>query len=122
MNTQKWTIMVLDRPIDIEITWVGEDLSVLVTGGDKPHIGSISMATPRESLTGIGQSATVSTFVYPGHKDDVVGNQFAKALCVKHGCKVVVTCGIHYKGIGLEGLKLIDQKLKQFLIETERKD
>lgn len=83
-----------------EAQLLGEDVLVTVTGGDAPHIGSVSMALPRESLTGSGApSATVSTYNFPGHLDNAVGDAVAKAVCSATGRKTVVTCGIHTDGI-----------------------
>lgn len=78
---------------------VGKDLCVLVTGG-VAHIGSVSAATPRPSLRDPAvMSATASTFCYPGHKDDRVGNLFAERLSAALGKKVVTLCGIHYDSL-----------------------
>jgi hypothetical protein len=74
----------------------GTDLIVIVNGGTKPHIGSISVAVARESLLKNGSmSATVSTFNVLGHKDDEIGNMFAREIAMVTGSTCVVTCGIH---------------------------
>ncbi len=77
---------------------MGDDLCVTVCGGDRPHIGSVAVAEPRESLRGGGRSATVSTINYPGHKDDAVANAVAHAAAARLGCRTVVLCGLHYDG------------------------
>lgn len=77
--------------------WVGGDLWVLVSGGDAPHIGSVAVAVPRDSLSGDGtKSATVSTINITGHMDNHVGDKFAKRLASVFSCHVSVSCGIHF--------------------------
>lgn len=78
---------------------LGKDLCVLVTGG-ACHIGSVSAATPRPSLRDPAvMSATASTFCYPGHKDNRVGDLFAERLSAALEKKVVALCGIHYDAL-----------------------
>ncbi len=106
----------LGKTITVMLNFVGRDLNVVIAGGDKEHIGSVSIAVPRESLTGDGKSATVSTFVYTGHKDDVVGNEFAKCLCTRLQCRVVVCCGIHYDGAEKDELQEV-VRVSKILLE-----
>ncbi len=76
---------------------VGGDLLVRISGGDRPHIGSVAAAQPRESLREGGDpSATVSVFNYPGHLDDALALPAAKLLCSRAGVRTVVVCGVHY--------------------------
>ncbi|MDD2970848.1 MAG: hypothetical protein PHE02_01790 [Lachnospiraceae bacterium] len=93
----------------------GQDLLLSVTGGELSHIGSVSMAIPRQSLTGQGNSATVSTFVYPGHMDDKIGDLFAKELCSMLQCHVVVTCGIHFEELSPEQLVQVELECRDML-------
>lgn len=106
---------VLGEKIYLVSQFMGDDLSVLVYGGEKSHIGSISIAEPRESLTGEGKSATVSTFVFSGHKDDIIGNYFAKKLSKELETRVVVNCGIHYNNLSLDDIKNVDKSCKEIL-------
>lgn len=83
--------------VDLFVTVVpmGNDLAVCVCGGDAPHIGCTVQAIPRPSLTGVGQSATVSVLNRTGHKDDVVACDLAKALAATTGGVVSASVGIH---------------------------
>jgi hypothetical protein len=75
---------------------LGNDVCVTVTGGEG-HIGSVSVAIPRPSLSESGKhSATVSTFNVTGHLDDVIGDAFAKRIASKLRCRVAVICGVHF--------------------------
>ncbi len=111
----------LGSMISVTLHFSGRDLNVVIAGGDKEHIGSVSIAAPRESLSGEGKSATVSTYVYSGHKDDVVGNEFAQVLCKKLQCKVVVCCGIHYDNIDQEKLNMIVNTCNELLINVMKR-
>ena len=71
---------VLDHEIYMALEYVGEDIHVIIAGGQKPHIGSVSVATPYVNPANQRRSASVSTLVYPGHKDDAIGNRVASEL------------------------------------------
>ena len=59
--------------ITVRITKVGEDYSILLTGGGKPHIGCTVLSIPRPSLTGDGSiSVTSSVLSLTGHKDETI--------------------------------------------------
>lgn len=88
----------LDSALRAQAEFIGADLWVAVSGGPAPHIGSVSVAVPRESLSGNRQtSATVSTINLVGHKDDAVGNLFAARLASVFHCHTSVSCGIHFE-------------------------
>lgn len=80
-----------------EVIAMGEDLCVAVTGGDRPHLGSVALAVPHPGITDPDlPSATVSTLNVPGHRDDQIANQMAKALSASLGRHVAVLCGVHF--------------------------
>ena len=64
---------------------VGEDLSVLLYGGDKPHVGCTVLTVPRPSLRGDGSvSCTSSVINLTGHKDEQICRYAAEALCKRY--------------------------------------
>ena len=92
----------LENGIALRVSFerLGRDLSVTVTGGDRPHIGSVAVAVPRPSLTGNGTlSATVSVMNMTGHKDDAVSVPLAKALAAHFNGTVCVSAGIHFDAV-----------------------
>lgn len=110
----------LGGAIVAEARWVGKDLWVLVAGGDLPHVGSVSVGVPRDSLTGDGtRSATVSTFNVTGHMDDGVGDRFAKRLAAVFGCQTSVTCGIHFDAAKPDDIKTILACAERLLARVE---
>lgn len=87
---------------------MGNDLCVMISGGDAPHIGSVAIAEPRESLRRDGsRSATISTFNFIGHKDDEIANAVARAVAAQANCRTVVLCGLHYEKIDSEKIAAI---------------
>ena len=84
------------KHLSIESTWVGDDLCITVSGGERPHIGSVAIAVPRPSLTGNGSmSCTSSVINLTMHKDEEIVRRIAEKACIKHGCTVVCTGGFH---------------------------
>ncbi len=77
---------------------MGGDWLVSITGGCAPHIGSISTAY-FESC-----ELKLDTLLLPHHRDDVVGDMFARELAARLGCTVTAVCGIHYESPGREGI------------------
>lgn len=99
---------------------IGEDLCVIISGGDKPHIGCVTASVPRLSLSDPNvTSATTSVINYTGHKDDEVARYVSHKLSSILGKNVVVTCGIHIDSITIEEIKKIDtltEELTQILL------
>lgn len=96
--------------VGLHVEKMGEDLCATVSGGDKPHIGSIAIAEPRQSLLGNGsRSSTVSTYNFVGHKDGEVANAMAHELAARLNCKVVVVCGLHYDKVSEKLFEQVNQ-------------
>ena len=108
MLTKK--IMAAGCPIEVTVMNIGEDLQICLAGGEKPHIGCVVQAVPRESLTGDGSwSATSSVWNRTGHKDEMLCRMLAEKVC--SACRVVTVCsgGVHINGITGEQIReLVD--------------
>lgn len=107
-----------------KLVMAGNDISLTVTGGEA-HIGSVSVAIPRPSLTGTGMSATVSTFNLTGHKDNAVGDMLAKELAASTGRTCVVSCGIHVDNAGkdtINGITDLSNRLLEAVLGHFRKE
>lgn len=96
--------------IEVTVMNIGEDLQICLAGGEKPHIGCVVQAVPRESLTRDGSwSATSSVWNRTGHKDEVLCRMLAEKVC--SACRVVTVCsgGVHINGITGEQIReLVD--------------
>ena len=80
----------LGREIRAELIFCGKDASIIVTGGELHHVGSVSVAKNGHIL---------GKWVGEGHRDDAVSDKFAILVSKLTGNTVSVTCGIHYDGI-----------------------
>lgn len=107
--------------INIKAITIGEDLIVIISGGDSPHIGCVTLSTPRPSLSDARViSATTSVLNLLGHKDDEVGRYVSHELSSRLNKNVVVTCGIHIDNITSEEIKItinLIKELTEILVE-----
>lgn len=105
--------------IHLSVARIGHDLCITISGGDKPHIGSVAIAEPRESLRGNGaRSATVSTFNFIGHKDDEIANAVAHAVSAQLYTRTVVLCGVHYDEICESIISEIQELTQQIIVDS----
>lgn len=106
---------------------VGEDLCVIISGGDSPHIGCVTLSVPRPSLSDKNKlSSTTSILNLIGHKDDEAARYVSEALSSRLNKNVVVTCGIHVNNIKteeihttMELIKDITNKLVESLVNRK---
>lgn len=92
---QSWVYEHTIATLDLVIEQLGTQLVICVSGGSAPHIGSVTLASPRPSLTGTGTSATSSVINLIGHKDEAVGRPLAEMLAARLDTTVCCICGIH---------------------------
>jgi gallate decarboxylase subunit D len=91
--------------IEAHVHVIGNDILVAIWGGDKAHIGAISVAEPRPSLDDPqATSATASVICMLGHKEDDVAKKISILLASRLNARVVVTAGMHWEKINDEGI------------------
>lgn len=74
----------------------GEDLTVIIHGGEKPHIGAIAVSIPRPSLKNVAiMSATTSVITLVGHKEDDLAKEIAENITKITGRTTIVIAGLH---------------------------
>ena len=106
---------------------VGEDLCVIISGGDSPHIGCVTLSVPRPSLSNKNKiSSTTSILNLIGHMDDEAAKYVSETLASRLNKNVVVTCGIHVDNIKpeeihttLELIKELTDKLMEGLVNRK---
>ncbi|QQK08807.1 hypothetical protein [Miniphocaeibacter halophilus] len=75
---------------------IGEDLVIFIQGGEKHHIGAISVGLPRESLNKKGAiSSDATTVAIPYHKEDMIAREWAKNTSKIINRVTVAIVGIH---------------------------
>lgn len=111
----KYVIETSFSRVEVEIRQVGQDLLILVQGGDRPHIGCTVMAVPRPSLSGDGSvSCTSSVWNLPGHKDEAICRLLAEVWCKETGKVVVCTGGFHVENIRPAQIEELIRRLEAF--------
>jgi hypothetical protein len=94
--------------LEASVRWIGKDLLVAIWGGEKPHIGAVSVAQPRPSLKDSEvTSATASVICMLGHKEDELAKAVSEILAAALNTPVVVTAGIHWDNIDGEGIQKV---------------
>jgi hypothetical protein len=75
---------------------MGEDLCLILSGGEREHIGAAAVAQPRPSLADPARtSATASVIAVLGHKEDVLARELALKVAGTLNVAACVVCGIH---------------------------
>ncbi|MDH8678087.1 hypothetical protein QE109_08005 [Fusibacter bizertensis] len=96
----------------------GKDLSVSIYGGDKPHIGAVAVAVPRESLSGDGSiSSSASVICITGHKEDDLARKVALKISAAWNCVVSVTVGIHIEDATVSDFMEIERGVHELVDE-----
>ena len=111
----QFTVDAAGFPIICSVTRMGDDCAIALRGGDKAHIGSVAMAVPRPSLTGVGRSATVSTLNRTGHKDDFLANPIAHEVAARMDCVAVCSAGVHVDDATPEQIKAIQAAVPEVI-------
>lgn len=74
----------------------GNDLNVTIGGGEKYHIGAVSLAVPRyEYKNKEKRTASTSVLCVYGHREDELCYKAAKYIATSLDCTVIVSMGIH---------------------------
>jgi hypothetical protein len=100
--------------ITLQAVPVGEDLCVILSGGDRPHIGCVTLSLPRESRSGREKrSSTTSVLNILGHKDNEVAELVSQRLSAVLQINVVVASGIHIHNITDEEIRMVGKIAEQ---------
>jgi len=108
----EFTVKTSEGAYDLEasVRLIGEDFLVAIWGGERPHIGAVSVAQPRPSLKDpSATSATASVICLLGHKEDELVKAVSEILAATLNTRVVVTAGIHWDNIDKEGIQKVIQ-------------
>lgn len=100
------------RVICCEAQRLDEGIHVLLTGGDKSHIGAYTLAASGQDL---------QTTVLPGHKDQFLSEPWAAAISEHTGQRTLVVCGIHYDESTKEQIQAILDTCSEMLAELLKK-
>ncbi len=111
----KWELTILNRPVICTVTPLNDGIHVLFTGGDKGHIGAISVCDPNQAP---------ETITFPGHKEQYITVPWSKTIANTVHQRCCVVCGIHYDSATLEDIQRImeetDHLLRRILDQLAR--
>jgi hypothetical protein len=92
--------------LQAQIHRLGEDLVVLLGGGELPHVGTTVVAEPRASgADPTRRSATSSVWNRLGHKDEALARPLAERLAAALDVTVVVVAGVHVENLDQAGIQ-----------------
>lgn len=98
------------REITARVTVLDGGVQILLSGGDRPHIGAVGILDPEGRLT-------VTQF--PGHREGVLCERWLGALADSGAVPAVITTGVHYDNAAKDDiqeiLKTTDLLLKEVL-------
>ncbi len=109
------------RSIHAEVTLAGDDIVIVVTGGSRPHVGSVVLAQPSDQGRG---AVSCSVLTIPPHKEEAVARPIAEAVCKTSAQVTVVTAGIHEDRLDAEGVRIyldLAEKMAAELAERLRR-
>lgn len=82
--------------ITLEIlTTHGKGITILITGGDSPHVGAAALAVPSKNAATNEATCDINIITAYGHKDRFLAEKAADRICRKTGEIVSVTAGVH---------------------------
>ncbi|MDF2887551.1 MAG: hypothetical protein K0R23_1936 [Lacrimispora sp.] len=106
-GTGKYTVN-----ISVHVT-NGNGLSVFISGGEKPHLGGVALASPGAIIDGQQlSSCDLWTLTIPGHKDSQLAQKIAKKLCTAAREAVSVSLGIHVEHATAQEIKLLSDNVE----------
>jgi len=72
-----------------------DGISVIITGGEKPHVGGSALSVPRPDNTEDKISCDTWITPRPGHRDSEVAALLSHMICTDTGMTTAVIAGIH---------------------------
>lgn len=98
--------------IDVKISYIGTDLIIIISGGDRPHIGSVSYGGQGFE----NKEFKKNTLVYENHKEYIISQKFSQRIGEIFKGNYIISVGIHLDNITKEEIKIV-KKLSDELLE-----
>lgn len=96
--------------VNLQAVAVGNDYTIIISGGELPHIGACAVAQPRPSLQDPESvSASTSVICIMGHKEDLLARFVAEKIASRLNCVVTVNCGVHIDNANKQQIQTIQQ-------------
>ena len=110
-----------------DIYATGDDIQVIVGGGDRPHVGAIALAEPGttthpvtgETIKNVEEdSCKITAISGQGHKEKEVAIAFAKAFCVAFEVNVAASVGIHIDDATKEEIVIFTENINRLISKS----
>lgn len=98
--------------VKLEALKAGNDICLLITGGDTPHIGAVSVYSIENKI---------NTTIFEGHKDDKVSEYFINNMKDYFKGKISASCGIHIDDITKEEINIVMEICRDIADELKKK-
>lgn len=102
-NLWQYTRKLSFSSIRVEARRVGEDLEMTVSGGERPHIGTVVLAVPQGEAGQV--HVTSSVLNVPGHRDEAICRSLAERAAREYQVTVACLGGFHFDGITREQIQ-----------------
>jgi hypothetical protein len=90
--------------------YMGEDLCVIITGGDRPHLGAVTVGS---------KHVEEHTFCFPHHKEDHVTKLVYSLITEPFDKNVLVCCGIHVDSISKPEIDTVISLCREMIVELK---
>ena len=104
----KFNVTQENYTITADVSVIGKDLFIKVTGGDTPHIGTVTTLTKTTELQTIRYPSHDGRF----HKDDVLAVRIAKIIQADLPGSCTITAGVHVNHISKKQIMVSSQMAK----------
>lgn len=98
--------------LSLKAVTMGQDLCVIFTGGELPHLGAVTAAS---------KTTTPETTVFDEHKENHVTQMAAEILRKEFDGNFVVCCGIHLDNIEKQEITDVMDMSEQMIFELVRR-
>lgn len=113
VNVLEKQIVLFEKTIFVRLTQTDEGITAFVTGGDKTHVGAVTV---------IDHDGKKDTITLPGHKETIIAETWADVIYAQRRVPVVVTAGIHFEHITKEQIEMVlkatDELLNDMLLSA----
>lgn len=84
-----------------------DGISVILNGGEKPHVGGSALSVPRPGNNKGKINCDTWITPRPGHRDSEVAALVSRLICINTGMTVAVIAGIHINQAQKEEIDLL---------------
>jgi hypothetical protein len=97
--------------VSLDTYEMGNDIVLILKGGEKHHIGAVAMAIPYK------ETASTSLISAYGHKDGEIAKPLAEKIAKKLKKTIVLVAGLHIDNATKEDIQRLIEKSNQVVDE-----